>query len=335
VDRLQALKDWAAQQVGSDYSDILPASADASFRRYFRVLAKSGNYIVMDAPTLHEDCRPFIRIAKLLGEAGVHVPQVLAQDLEQGFLLLTDLGDTTYLAALTDTTPGQPSPRDLYLAANDALIRIQQASQPDVLPEYDRTLLTRELMLFPDWYVAKHLGVEMSPEQSATLNTVFERLLANNLAQPKVYVHRDWHSRNLMVSDPNPGILDFQDAVYGPITYDLASLYKDAYIVWDEEQSLDWVIRYWEKARAVGLSVAADFSNFYRDYEWMGAQRHIKVLGIFARLYHRDGKDGYLKDMPRVMQYLRTVCARYDELKPLLYLLDGLQDRQPQVGYTF
>jgi len=335
VDRLQALKDWATQQVGSDYSDIVPASADASFRRYFRVLAKSGNYIVMDAPTLHEDCRPFIRIAKLLGEAGVHVPKVLAQDLDQGFLLLTDLGDTTYLAALTDTTPGQPSARDLYLAANDALIRIQQASQPDVLLEYDRPSLTRELMLFPDWYVAKHLGVEMTPEQSATLTTVFERLLANNLAQPKVYVHRDWHSRNLMVSDPNPGILDFQDAVYGPITYDLASLYKDAYIVWDEEQSLDWIIRYWEKARAAGLPVAADFSDFYRDYEWMGAQRHIKVLGIFARLYHRDGKDGYLKDMPRVMQYLRTVCARYDELKPLLYLLDGLHDRQPQVGYTF
>ena len=335
MDRLQALKDWAAQQVGSDYSDIVPASADASFRRYFRVLAKSGNYIVMDAPTLHEDCRPFIRIAKLLGEAGVHVPQVLAQDLEQGFLLLTDLGDTTYLAALTDATPNQPSARDLYLAANDALIRIQQASQPGVLPEYDRALLTRELMLFPEWYVAKHLGVDMSPEQSATLTTVFERLLANNLAQPQVYVHRDWHSRNLMVSDPNPGILDFQDAVYGPITYDLASLYKDAYIVWDEEQSLDWIIRYWEKARTAGLPVAADFSDFYRDYEWMGAQRHIKVLGIFARLYHRDGKDGYLKDMPRVMQYLRIVCARYDELKPLLYLLDGLQDRKPHVGYTF
>ena len=334
MDRLHALTDWAARQV-ADYSDIQPASADASFRRYFRVFAKSGNYIVMDAPPSHEDCRPFVQVAQLLGEAGVHVPQVLAQDLEQGFLLLTDLGDTTYLAALTDTTQHHPSPRDLYLATNDALIRIQQASKPGVLPEYDRNLLTRELMLFPDWYIAKHLGVEMSAEQSATLNTVFERLLANNLAQPKVYVHRDWHSRNLMVSDPNPGILDFQDAVYGPITYDLASLYKDAYIVWDEEQSLDWVIRYWEKARAAGLPVATDFSDFYRDYEWMGAQRHIKVLGIFARLYHRDGKDSYLKSMPSVMQYLRTVCARYDELKPLLYLLDGLQDRKPQVGYTF
>ena len=340
MDRLHVLKEWTAKQLGADAFEIAPASADASFRRYFRATitqgsAKGRNYIVMDAPPSHEDCQPFVRIAELLGETGVHVPKVLAQNLEQGFLLLTDLGDTTYLAALTDTTKNQSNARDLYLAANDALIRIQQASRPGVLPEYDRALLTRELMLLPEWYVAKHLGVTMSPEQSATLTTVFERLLANNLAQPQVYVHRDWHSRNLMVSDPNPGILDFQDAVYGPITYDLASLYKDAYIVWDEEQSLDWIIRYWEKARAVGLPVAADFSDFYRDYEWMGAQRHIKVLGIFARLYHRDGKDGYLKDMPRVMQYLRTVCARYDELKPLLYLLDGLQDRKPQVGYTF
>ena len=350
MERLQALKDWTTQQLGADAFDLAPASADASFRRYFRATliqdgriqggiiqgsSKARNYIVMDAPPSHEDCRPFVRVAKLLGEAGVHVPQVLAQDLEQGFLLLTDLGDTTYLAALTHAAPDQPSARDLYLAANDALIRIQQASRPGVLPEYDRALLSRELMLFPEWYVLKHLGVSMSPEQTATLTTVFERLLTNNLAQPQVTVHRDWHSRNLMVSDPNPGILDFQDAVYGPITYDLASLYKDAYIVWDEEQSLDWVIRYWEKARAAGLPVAPDFSDFYRDYEWMGAQRHIKVLGIFARLYHRDGKDGYLKDMPRVMQYLRTVCARYDELKPLLYLLDALQDRAPQVGYTF
>jgi aminoglycoside/choline kinase family phosphotransferase len=335
VDRLQALREWTTRQLGTDALDIAPASADASFRRYFRATiiqgdAKGRDYIVMDAPPSHEDCRPFIRVAELFAAAGVHVPKVLAQNLEQGFLLLTDLGDTTYLAALNPGTA-----RDLYLAANDALIRIQQASRPGVLPEYDRTLLTRELMLFPEWYVAKHLGVEMSPDQSATLDTVFERLLANNLAQPRVYVHRDWHSRNLMVSDPNPGILDFQDAVYGPITYDLASIYKDAYIEWDEEQSLDWVIRYWEQARAADLPVAADFSDFYRDFEWMGAQRHLKVLGIFARLYHRDGKDGYLKDLPRVMRYLRKVCERYDELKPLLFLLDALQDRQPRAGYTF
>jgi len=330
VDRLQALQEWTTQQLRTDALDITPASADASFRRYFRATFKAGNYIVMDAPPSHEDCRPFIRVAELFGAAGVHVPKVLAQDLEQGFLLLTDLGSTTYLAALNKSTA-----RDLYLAANDALIRIQQASRAHVLPEYDRALLTRELMLFPEWYLARHLGVTMNPHQTGLLHTVFERILANNLAQPKVFVHRDWHSRNLMVSDPNPGILDFQDAVYGPITYDLASIYKDAYIQWDEEQQIDWVIRYWEKARAAHLPVAEDFAVFYRDFEWMGAQRHIKVLGIFARLYHRDGKDGYLKDMPRVMNYLRKTCERYDELKPMLYLLDALQDRQPQAGYTF
>ena len=335
MERLQALQDWAARQLGGDSLDIAPASADASFRRYFRVTAKGRDYIVMDAPPAHEDCRPFIAVARLFADAGVHVPQVLAQDLDQGFLLLTDLGDTTYLFALNDAGSDQGAVRALYLASNDALIRIQQASRPGVLPDYDRTLLTRELMLFPDWYVAKHLGVDMKDEHKALLDTVFERILTNNLAQPQVYVHRDWHSRNLMVSEPNPGILDFQDAVYGPITYDLASIYRDAYIQWDEEQQLDWVIRYWEKARAARLPVPEDFGAFWRDFEWMGAQRHIKVLGIFARLYHRDGKDGYLKDMPRVMGYLRSVCERYDELKPLLFLLDGLQDKKPQVGYTF
>jgi len=335
VERLQALQDWAVRQLGGDALDIAPASADASFRRYFRVTAKGRDYIVMDAPPAHEDCRPFVAVARLFGDAGVHVPQVLAQDLEQGFLLLSDLGNVTYLSALDQAALNRGVARELYLASNDALIRIQQASRPGVLPEYDRALLTRELMLFPDWYVAKHLAVAMNDEQRAILGAVFERLLANNLAQPRVYVHRDWHSRNLMVADPNPGILDFQDAVHGPITYDLASIYRDAYVQWDEEQQLDWVIRYWEKARAVRLPVREDFGEFWRDFEWMGAQRQIKVLGIFARLCHRDGKDGYLKDMPRVMHYLRKTCERYDELKPLLFLLDALQDRAPQAGYTF
>ena len=330
VERLQALQEWAARQLGGDSLDATPASADASFRRYFRVTAKGRDYIVMDAPPAHEDCRPFIAVARLFADAGVHVPQVLAQDLDRGFLLLTDLGNTTYLSALNESTA-----RELYLASNDALIRIQQASRPGVLPEYDRALLTRELMLFPEWYVARHLGVAMNDAQKGILHTLFDRILANNLAQPQVYVHRDWHSRNLMVSDPNPGILDFQDAVYGPITYDLASIYRDAYIQWDEEQQLDWVIRYWERARAARLPVREDFGEFWRDFEWMGAQRHIKVLGIFARLYHRDGKDGYLKDMPLVMHYLRKVCERYDELKPMLFLLDGLESREVKVGYTF
>lgn len=340
MDRVQVLQNWAASQLGVDELDIAPASADASFRRYFRVSlnqggAKGRDYIVMDAPPAHEDCRPFVAVARLFGDAGVHVPQVLGQDLEQGFLLLTDLGNITYLAALTDPAAGPTRARELYLDANDALIRIQQASRPGVLPEYDCALLARELGLFPEWYVGRHLGVELDAQQQSLLDTVFERILANVLAQPQVYVHRDWHSRNLMVTDPNPGILDFQDAVYGPITYDLASIYRDAYIQWDEEQQLDWVIRYWEKARAAHLPVREDFGEFWRDFEWMGAQRHIKVLGIFARLYHRDGKDGYLKDMPLVMHYLRRVCERYDELKPMLYLLDGLEQREVKVGYTF
>jgi len=335
VERVQALQDWAARQLGGGSLDIAPASADASFRRYFRVTVKGRDYIVMDAPPAHEDCRPFIAVARLFADAGVNVPQVLAQDLDRGFLLLTDLGNTTYLSALNEAALDQGVANGLYLASNDALIRIQQASRPGVLAEYDRTLLTRELMLFPEWYVAKHLGVAMKDDQKTLLDTVFERLLANNLAQPQVYVHRDWHSRNLMVSDPTPGILDFQDAAYGPITYDLASIYRDAYVQWDEEMQLDWVIRYWEKARAARLPVREDFGEFWRDFEWMGAQRQIKVLGIFARLYHRDSKDGYLKDMPRVMHYLRRVCERYDELKPLLFLLDGLENREVEVGYTF
>ena len=335
MERVQALQDWAARQLGGGSLDIAPASADASFRRYFRVTAKGRDYIVMDAPPAHEDCRPFIAVARLFADAGVNVPQVLAQDLDRGFLLLTDLGNTTYLSALNEAVLDQGVANGLYLASNDALIRIQQASRPGVLAEYDRTLLTRELMLFPEWYVAKHLGVAMKDDQKTLLDTVFERLLVNNLAQPQVYVHRDWHSRNLMVSDPTPGILDFQDAVYGPITYDLASIYRDAYVQWDEEMQLDWVIRYWEKARAARLPVREDFGEFWRDFEWMGAQRQIKVLGIFARLYHRDSKDGYLKDMPRVMHYLRRVCERYDELKPLLFLLDGLENREVKVGYTF
>jgi len=260
----------------------------------------------------------------------VHVPQVLAQDLEQGFLLLTDLGNTPYLQALNTSNA-----HELYGAATDALITIQLASREFELPAYDKALLIREMYLFPEWYVTKHLQVRLHEKQNAALETVFQRILQNNLAQPRVFVHRDYHSRNLMISAPNPGILDFQDAVYGPITYDLASLFKDAYIRWEEAEVLDWLIRYWEKARKSGLPVHSDFSDFFRDYEWMGVQRHLKVLGIFARLYHRDNKDGYLKDLPLVMDYLRRACERYVDLKPLLHILDMLEKKQPVVGYTF
>jgi hypothetical protein len=330
VRRLQDLENWLKICLSGEPYSLAPASADASFRRYFRVRAGERSYIAMDAPPEKEDCRPYLHVAALFGAAGVHVPRVLEQDLAQGFLLLTDLESTTYLEALNDATA--PA---LYRDAVAALVKIQLASRPGELPEYDAALLTRELRLFPDWYVAKHRQAALSPSQAAVLEGAFELVLRNNLAQPRVYVHRDYHSRNLMVTTPNPGILDFQDAVYGPITYDLVSLFKDAYVSWSEERVLDWVIRYWEAAKRERLPVAADFSEFYRDFEWMGVQRHVKVLGIFARLCHRDGKDGYLKDMPLVMGYLRRACERYRELHPLLRLLDQLEGAEAGVGYSF
>ncbi len=345
MQRQQQLAAWLHSQFPDDPFALSPASADASFRRYFRVTFRdpghgdecadrrgqqAGTLIVMDAPPQHEDCRPFLHIARLFEEAGTHVPHVYAQDLQQGFLLLSDLGNTTYLQALNSSTA-----RELYGAATDALLKIQLASRENELPPYDEALLMREMRLFPEWYIARHLNLTLTDKQRARLEEAFARIIANNLAQPRVYVHRDYHSRNLMLSEPNPGILDFQDAVYGPITYDLASLFKDAYIRWEEEEIMDWLIRYWEQARRAGLPVRADFGEFYRDYEWMGVQRHLKVLGIFARLYHRDGKDGYLKDLPLVMDYLRAACARYVDLKPLLNLLDELEPRGNQTGYTF
>jgi hypothetical protein len=330
VSRSAQLEQWLNECFGAGNYRFAPASEDASFRRYVRVTVADDTFVVMDAPPEHEDCRPFVQVARLFAGAGVHVPAVLAENLRDGFLLLSDLGTRTYLQALDAS-----SAPDLYRDANEALVKIQLASRAGVLPEYDRDLLLRELRLFPDWYVARHLGVALSPEQSARLEAVFELVLANNLAQPRVYVHRDYHSRNLMVSEPNPGILDFQDAVYGPITYDLVSLYRDAYIAWDEERQLDWLIRYWERARKARLPVDSDFSRFYRDFEWMGVQRQIKVLGIFARLFHRDGKSAYLNDMPLVMSYLRKACERYDELAALARLLDELDERRPEVRLTF
>ncbi len=335
MERLARLREWIQTVLPTPLLDLSVASADASFRRYFRASTGSGSFIVMDAPPAHEDCRPYLKVARLFREAGANTPKILAENLEEGFLLLSDFGSTTYLMALDETTADP-----LYRDANAALIRIQAASRPGELPEYDAELLMREMQLFPDWYLARHLQVELNPQQQRVMDTAFQTILANNLAQPRVYVHRDWHSRNLMVTDPavagpNPGVLDFQDAVYGPITYDLASIYKDAYLRWDEDRVLDWVVRYWEAARKAGLPVREDFGEFYRDFEWMGAQRHIKVLGIFARLCHRDGKDGYLKDMPLVMDYLRRACGRYNGLGDFLRLLDEIENRQAQVGYTF
>lgn len=335
-DRQQQLIAWLNTVMQKASFTLTIASADASFRRYFRVhLANSylGNHslIAMDAPPPQEDCAPFVSIAKLFLDAGLNVPAILAQDLTYGFLLLSDLGDDTYLSQLNT----QSAPK-LYQDATDALIKLQLASKPDMLSVYDAPMLTREMQLFPDWYVAKHLNVGLSNEQQLVLKNSFEILNKNILAQGQVYVHRDFHSRNLMITrENNPGVLDFQDAVYGAISYDLVSLLKDAYIGWEEEQVIDWAVRYWQPAKKAGLPVPDDFSEFYRDFEWMGAQRHIKVLGIFARLSHRDGKSGYLKDMPLVMHYLLRVCERYVELRPMLRLLDALsgQDKHPDANY--
>jgi aminoglycoside/choline kinase family phosphotransferase len=336
--RLTELADWLGGVLAPVPFTLAPASEDASFRRYFRATLAAPHPLAPDAPTLiamdapppMENCGPFVHVASLLREAGVHAPRVFAQDLDRGFLLLEDLGSTTYLAVLRDGDA-----HALYVDAIDALVAFQRASREGELPPYDEALLRRELDLFPDWYVARHLQRLLTPDQRNALEGVFRRVLANNLAQPRVFVHRDYHSRNLMVADPNPGVLDFQDAVYGPVTYDLVSLLRDAYIEWEEEQQIDWAVRYWERARAAGIAVDADFGSFWRDFEWMGVQRQLKVLGIFARLCHRDGKSGFVRDMPLVMRYLRGACGRYRELAPLLVLLDALEDRAPVVGYTF
>ena len=331
MERQQKIIDWLADiGYGKDF-ELTPASADASFRRYFRVRCTDGrSLIVMDAPPSHEDVAPWLHVQALFEAAGSHVPEVLAENRQDGFLLIGDLGSTTYLAALADDNADA-----LYGAATEALVAIQGASRPGLLPPYDRALLQRELELFPDWYLNRHFGLSLDAGQRAELAATFDRILAVNLAEPAVFVHRDYHSRNLMVCEPGPGIIDFQDAVYGPISYDLVSLFKDAYIAWDEARCLDWLIRYWQRARRAGLPISDDFALFHRDYEWMGVQRHLKVLGIFARLYHRDGKEAYLKDMPLVSRYLRAACERYRELKPILTLLDHVEARQPQTGLTF
>ena len=329
--RQQQLETWLSTALKSAKFTLTTASADASFRRYFRVHVADKTLIAMDAPPTHESCAPFVQVAQLLAEAGLNAPKVLAQDLAQGFLLLSDLGDDTYLSKLNDKTAPE-----LYKNATDALIKMQGISVTGDLPNYDAAMLGREMQLFPDWYVTQHLKTTLTPEQQVVLNNTFKLLSESILAQGQVFVHRDYHSRNLMLTaENNPGILDFQDAVYGAISYDLVSLLKDAYIGWDEEQVIDWAVRYWQPAKKAGLPIPDDFSEFYRDFEWMGAQRHIKVLGIFARLSYRDGKHNYLNDMPIVMAYLRKVCERYVELRPMLRLLNQLEQSQPQVGYTF
>ena len=315
-DRQLALAAWLRTTLPGDEFRLEPASADASFRRYFRVFRGDGTTLIaMDAPPEREDSSPFVRVAGLLHGAGLNAPEIRAHDLGQGFLLVGDLGTTSYMSLLRE---GREVDR-LFGDATTALVRWQQASREGVLPGYDEALLRRELMLFPDWYVARHLGVELGAAQREALEGVFRLVLA----------------RNLMVCEPNPGILDFQDAVHGPISYDVACLYRDAFISWDEERVLDGTIRYWEKARRAGLPVRADFAEFWRDVEWMGLQRHLKVLGIFARLKHRDGKSGYVEDAPRFIGYVRHCVSRYSGLAPLGRLLDELDGRKPEVRLSF
>lgn len=351
--RKQAFARWLAELAyphGLRLESLRPASADASARRYFRIdrdpARGGGSYIVMDAPPTHEDCRPFVRVAALMRGAGVRVPDVLAWDKNNGFLLLTDLGEHTLLHVLDPARPEAALP--YFKDAIAALVDWQRASRPGVLPPYDEALLRRELALFGDWYVARHKGVELSNTQRQTLHAAFDLIVQRVLAQPSVWVHRDYMARNLVVPhggfDPSRpdgrlGVLDFQDAVHGPITYDIASLMRDAFISWDEEVVLDVTIRYWEAARRVGLldtqGWSNDFGAFYRAVEWMGLQRHLKVAGIFARLTLRDGKPRYLADTPRFIDYIRHTAARYRELKPLLKLIDTIEGVEAPVAYTF
>ena len=323
--RLRILENWLKDLEPKGLLVIptwAPASSDASFRRYFRIKSQNTNFptlIVMDAPPQHEPLKSFIEVDLLLQNEGLNVPKILEKNVAEGFLLLSDLGSETYLTNLNSDNANH-----LYKDAMLAIIRMQMASKSNVLPEYGRELLNRELELFPEWYLKRHLNLEVSDLQHSQLKSAFELIIQNNLTQPSVYVHRDYHSRNLMITkENNPGILDFQDAIYGPITYDAVSLWRDAYISWPEEMVIDWVIKFWEQGRKMGLPMHADFGGFYRDFEWMGLQRHLKILGIFSRLCYRDSKKDYLKDIPLVLKYAIATANRYIELKPLARILES------------
>lgn len=366
--RAQAFAAWlqsiATQHALTPASTRL-ASADASFRRYFRIdKAAGGSCIIMDAPPDKEDCHPFVKVAGLMADAGLPAPRVLAWNEAAGFMLLSDLGTQTMMEVIAPSpdvdviTQASQTHHALYMQAVDALVRWQLSSKPDVLAPYDDALLSRELALFPDWYVAQHRGFVLSTAQQAVLVNAFGQIKASNLQSlggAQVFVHRDYMARNLMAPEgayfprggpseniltmPHTayglGILDFQDAVYGPITYDIASLMRDAFLTWEEDFVLDITIRYWQQARKAGLPVGDDFGEFYRAVEWMGLQRHLKILGIFARLTLRDGKPRYLADTPRFIKYVRATAARYRQLGPLMVLLDAIEGNETRVGYTF
>ncbi|MFM0052025.1 aminoglycoside phosphotransferase family protein [Caballeronia grimmiae] len=333
--RLDQLRSWLqtfADRYRLDTATLAPASADASFRRYFRLASQSEHgdtLIAVDAPP-PEKCCEFVQVAGLLEAASVHVPKILEADFDAGFMLVTDLGTTTYISALDEKNA-----RPLMRAAIDALIRFQQTAREGVLPPFDEAFLRREMELMPEWFIGRHLGREVTADERKTLDETFTLLAQSALAQPQTFMLRDFMPRNLMVCEPNPGVLDFQDAVYGPITYDIASLVRDAFISWDEEFQLDCIAYYWERAKKAGLPVDPDFGEFYRQLEWMGLQRHIKIIGLFARIHYRDGKPRYLADLPRFIGYARKVAERYAPLWPFARLLDALDGRAVEVGYTF
>ena len=321
--RLDALSRWVADTVADPRCDIRPASADASFRRYFRVrLADGKSYIVMDAPPDKEDSRPYVEVARRLRGLGLNVPEILAHDMSRGFMLITDLGSQSYLEALSADTVER-----LYGDAMGALVVLQAGVRTDssFLPPYDAPLLQREMELFREWYLGRHLGLTLAAAQHAVLDQAFAALAASALEQPRVWVHRDYHSRNLMVYPRhNPGILDFQDAVLGPVTYDLVSLLRDCYIAWPRAQVEEWAKGFYARAKESRIPVGDDDVRFLRWFDLMGVQRHLKAIGIFARLNHRDGKPGYLNDIPRTMGYVLDVSARYAELQPLHRMLVDL-----------
>ncbi len=324
-ERRASLQGWAEEQLGWPNVELTPASTDASFRRYFRVERDGNSYILMDAPPDKEDCAPFVHVSRLLQELGLHVPEVIAADA-RGFLLLSDLGHRQYLDELNEHTVDR-----LYGDALGALATLQSCAVADCgLPAYDRELLLFEMSLFRDWLLGSHLGMQLNDAQLAGLNRSFDTLADNALQQPVVCVHRDYHSRNLMMSDfHNPGILDYQDAVTGPMTYDLVSLLRDCYIRWPRERVEGWALGYFELARQTGIlrPDQADEQQFLRWFDWMGVQRHLKAAGIFARLYHRDGKSGYLEDIPRTLGYVEEVCTRYPELEELGVLTQQVVSR--------
>lgn len=334
MQRKNALKNWLSGVYPHTDFDLDFAAADADFRRYFRVTMPDGSTLIaMDAPPDKMDTAPYARVREIF--ANVNVPRIIAHDRDQGFMLLEDMGNITYLAALQHDTR-QEVHKNLLLDAIDSLITLQQASQPDVLPGYDEALMIRELNIFPEWFCAKDQGKALTLAQRQLWNDGVKTLLPVLQTQKQVFVHRDYIVRNLMLTSGRPGVLDFQDAVYGPVSYDLVSLLRDAFISWDDEFVLDLVVRYWEKARAAGIPVPDDIDTFWRDFEWMGVQRHLKVAGIFARLRHRDGKDKYYSEIPRFLGYVKQTTRRYRELAPFYQLLVELVgDDQVESGYTF